>query len=151
MHSSIRIAVEFLELARKQTHYKEITTMQLLKLVYIAHGWMLGLYDKPLISDEVEAWQYGPVIPNLYKEIKSYGGGPVESINLGEKTDLNEQEKETLQQVFDEYSGLSGFSLSAITHTKRTPWYEVWHENKYNLKIPNHLIKNYYKELANSA
>ena len=61
------------------------------------------------------------------------------------------QEKETLQQVFDEYSGLSGFSLSAITHTKRTPWYAVWHENKYNLKIPNHLIKNYYKELANSA
>ena len=27
MHSSIRIAVEFLELAKKQTHYKEITTM----------------------------------------------------------------------------------------------------------------------------
>ena len=62
MHSSIRIAVEFLELAKNQTHYKEITTMQLLKLVYIAHGWMLGLYDKPLISDEVEAWQYGPFI-----------------------------------------------------------------------------------------
>ena len=65
MHSSIRIAVEFLELAKNQTHYKEITTMQLLKLVYIAHGWMLGLYDKPLISDEVEAWQYGPVIPKF--------------------------------------------------------------------------------------
>ena len=81
MHSSIRIAVETLELA-KNPHYKEITTMQLLKLVYIAHGWMLGLYDLPLISDEV-AWLYGPVIPNLYKEIKSYGGGPVESINLG--------------------------------------------------------------------
>ncbi len=31
--------------------------MQLIKLVYLCHGWTMGLYSRPLIEN-VEAWQY---------------------------------------------------------------------------------------------
>ena len=33
------------------------TNMQIQKMVYIAHGYMLGVYDRPLIVDPIEAWK----------------------------------------------------------------------------------------------
>jgi len=51
--------------------------MQLIKLVYIAHGWTLGLYNQPLIGKQVEAWTYGPVIPSVYHDFKHYGRDPI--------------------------------------------------------------------------
>ena len=42
----------------------------LMKLVYIAHGWTLALIDRPLVSDQIEAWRYGPVIPGIYHDFR---------------------------------------------------------------------------------
>src|SRR5882762_236012 len=65
------IANVFLALAEAEG--KHLTPLQLIKLVYIAHGWYLALTQKPLISEQAEAWQYGPVIPSLYQEFKGFG------------------------------------------------------------------------------
>ena len=54
--------------------------MQVIKLVYIAHGWHLAIYDVPLVDDYVQAWQYGPVIPPLYYAFKRFGSGPITTI-----------------------------------------------------------------------
>ena len=61
MYDSRTVANEFLKLADKDND--TLTPMQLLKLVFIAHGWCLGLLGRHLIKDSIEAWQYGPVIP----------------------------------------------------------------------------------------
>ena len=37
--------------------------MHAIKLVYLCHGWMLGIYGRSLIGEPVEAWRYGPVVP----------------------------------------------------------------------------------------
>ncbi|MCD8455896.1 DUF4065 domain-containing protein [Xylella taiwanensis] len=46
--------------------------MQVLKLVYIAHGWHLGFRQEPLLNKRVEAWRHGPVIRSLYEKVKKY-------------------------------------------------------------------------------
>ena len=51
--------------------------MKLQKLVYIAHGWHLGLFDGLLISERVEAWRWGPVIESLYHEFKEFAKQPI--------------------------------------------------------------------------
>ena len=51
----------------------EVTPMKLIKLVYVAHGWYLGNYQKPLIGEASEAWKYGPTIPSLYHSFKQLG------------------------------------------------------------------------------
>lgn len=33
-----------------------VSPLQLIKLVYIAHGWTLALYKRPLINETVEVW-----------------------------------------------------------------------------------------------
>jgi uncharacterized phage-associated protein len=51
--------------------------MQVLKLVYYCHAWMLGVYSRPLVRQPIEAWRYGPVVRELYRSIREYGGDPI--------------------------------------------------------------------------
>ena len=67
------VANEFIHLAKADG--RSLTPLQLIKLTYIAHGWMLTLYGRPLIVDEVEAWKYGPVIPDLYQATRAVWRG----------------------------------------------------------------------------
>lgn len=139
------IANKFLELGDKDKN--ALTPMQLLKLVYIAHGWMLGLYKRPLISEKVEAWQYGPVIPELYHSIKQYRSSPVKKIDIHISTsEIDKDGSDIIKQVYDKYANFSGPQLSMLTHAKNTPWYKTW--NSRVSTISNDLIEDYYTELA---
>jgi len=60
MQTQPTLAVANYLIGKAQSEGRSITPMQLIKLVYIAHGWTLGLYDQPLIGEQVEAWTYGP-------------------------------------------------------------------------------------------
>ncbi|WP_184090282.1 type II toxin-antitoxin system antitoxin SocA domain-containing protein [Sphingomonas xinjiangensis] len=51
--------------------------MQLLRLVYIAHGWSLGLLNEPLVNEEPEAWQHKPVFPAVYRAFRKFGAGGI--------------------------------------------------------------------------
>jgi uncharacterized phage-associated protein len=151
VHSSAAVANRFLELARQQG--KPLTPMQLLKLVYIAHGWMLGLYGRPLIKDDVEAWQYGPVIPKLYRQTRQYKGSPVTEVlsqPFGEKP-LDEAEDDVIQQVFNVYGGRTAMQLSRMTHAAGTPWDLTYEPGGFGDVIPNDLIEEHYRRLAERA
>ena len=63
-YSSKAVANYFLEKSDLPAKGR-LTQMKLHKLVYFAHGICLAVYNKPLIKDEIQAWQYGPVVPEL--------------------------------------------------------------------------------------
>lgn len=129
-----------------------LTPMQVLKLVYIAHGWTLGLYDRPLIDQRVEAWQYGPVIPDLYRAMKGFGGDPVRGhvpLNWGGNAGaLSRNEDDLLRQVYQLYGHMSGVQLSRITHASGTPWDQTYRPGVQRTEIPEHLIKEHYQRLS---
>jgi uncharacterized phage-associated protein len=75
MYDAIAIANYFIE--KSLATGKRLTPMQLVKLVYIAHGWYLARTGKPLLADAVQAWQFGPVIPTLYHEFKQFRDGQI--------------------------------------------------------------------------
>ncbi len=129
---------------------RPFTPMQIIKLVYICHGFMLGLYHRPLIIQPIEAWKYGPVIETLYASMRKYGGSHVTKeirtgLSFKSKGKLDEYEQDIVEQVFNKYSYLSGIELSTLTHQEGTPWYIVWHERggKRGI-IPNDIIESYY-------
>lgn len=151
MRNSQTVANRFLALAEERGD--ALTPMQLLKLVYIAHGWMLGLYGRPLINDDVEAWQYGPVIPQLYSQLRQYRGAPVTS-RLNEpsgSTQLDEQEDDIVRQVYDAYGDRTGMALSRLTHAKGTPWDLTYKPGEFGDVIPTDLIEDHYRNLAERA
>ncbi|HEX2981988.1 MAG TPA: type II toxin-antitoxin system antitoxin SocA domain-containing protein [Ignavibacteriales bacterium] len=50
-----------------------VDPMKLQKLLYFAYGWYYAYYDKPLFRDQLKAWQWGPVIEDIYHAFKKYG------------------------------------------------------------------------------
>ncbi len=149
MHSSITIAQKFLDSA-SQDNGNTLTPMQLLKLVYIAHGYMLGQYSRPLIKEQVEAWKYGPVIKPLYDKIKSYRSDPVKRIShllcsALFTSGLTKDEEAVIKQVYDKYGRKDGIFLSSLTHNTGTPWEIAW-KSGYS-DISNDLIENHYRLL----
>jgi uncharacterized phage-associated protein len=147
MKSSLLVANRFLDLAKQKND--SLTPMQLIKLVYIAHGWMLGMHGRPLIKDEVQAWQYGPVIQNLYNVIKNFRSQPVVGpLETNDNNDLDETESDIVDQTYNLYGHYSGPALSRITHAPGTPWTNTYSPGAFGKVISNDIIEDHYQILA---
>lgn len=145
MYSAAAVANAFLDLAQRDG--VKLTNMKLQKLVYIAHGWCLALLKKPLIGDDIRAWQFGPVIPNLYDVLRFYGASVVtEHVPAREAVDPGCPEMGVIRAVWNSYKGYPAFMLSAITHRPGTPWSETWAMNQYGT-IEDELISAHYNQL----
>jgi uncharacterized phage-associated protein len=166
-YDSKAIANYFLKVADHEG--KELTPLKLIKLVYIAHGWHLGITGEPLINEHPEAWEYGPVIPSVYHEFKIFGNGPIRkrATEIVSKTEgsgwaLIEQEVipptrksdaaicNFLDRVWQEYGSHTGSQLSSLTHQANTPWKQTWERRgKYErgVDIPEDAIQQHYRSL----
>lgn len=149
MYSSLYVANRFIKIARDKNEY--LTPMQLLKLVYIAHGWSLGLNNKNLIAEDVMAWKYGPVIPELYREIKSYKSNKItHDLLIDNDIQIIDGDNLLIDEVYSKYGKFTGIELSGITHKQGTPWSKTWKSNPWGV-IDDSDIDNYYKELLASV
>lgn len=149
-YNAITVANEFLRAAWASS--RDLTNMQLQKLVYIAHGYSLALTGDPLIKQAVEAWRYGPVVPDLYNALRRYGAGTVtDQINILPREEVSTTYRALIDVVDDAYSKFSGPQLSTLTHRAGTPWREIFDPNAAftNETIPNRLIKQHYLTLIN--
>ncbi len=156
MESPIAIANYFIN--KSLFEGVELTPMKVLKLVYLAHGWNLGLKDKPLLIEAVQAWKYGPVVKSVYESFKKYKDGPIDSLALDFQIGTyavpdDEPTKLLLDKVWVVYKDYSGLELSTLTHEKGSPWDIVWNKeggkNKMSAIIRNDLIADFYKKKAN--
>lgn len=147
-HDAKAVANAFYKLARKEG--KRLTNMQLQKLVYIAHGFSLGLLGEPLFTDGVYAWEFGPVIPPLYEELKQYGAGEVKARLHTRTPPIQEDspEMKVVRAVWNGYGKFSGPQLSSMTHIVDSPWHQTWKKNKYGI-INDDTIQEYYRKLLN--
>lgn len=138
-----RIVAEQVLWVRKDT---DTTPMHVIKLVYLCHGWMLGICERPLIVESAEAWRYGPVVPTVYHAYKSFGGEAIETVPRDRSKEFDEEQIELMEAVLDAYRDHTALALSAITHQPGTPWHRVyrggWGEGAI---IPNKLIRDHYK------
>jgi uncharacterized phage-associated protein len=144
----LTIADILLRIAKQKN--KKLTPMQLMKLTYIANGWSLAIKEKPLFKNSIEAWKYGPVMPDLYHATKSFGRDPIPFEKIkGDLTDLPEElkdEVEFLKKVYSLYEDKSGIALSSLTHMHGTPWHQTFNEYEMSKEIPVPLIKAHYDE-----
>ncbi|WP_427449899.1 Panacea domain-containing protein [Litorimonas sp. WD9-15] len=106
----------------------KLTAMQLIKLVYLVHGWSLALRGKSLVRNRPEAWQFGPVYPRIYKQVKGKGRNAVTDLLVDADGDvfyphgISPKEELVVDHVLKSYGNKSAFSLSSITHKTDTPW-----------------------------
>lgn len=150
VHANI-IANEFIALAHQED--KQLTNMQLQKLVYIAQGYNLALLNQCLYFNNTHAWQWGPVVPNLYKKLQQYGPGIVANpITIQEDivSPIPTESKEIITAVWDSYGSYTGGQLSSITHQSDSPWSVTWAEKHFSIIPIKRITAHYLKKVRKS-
>lgn len=66
---SIAVANTFIDYAQgdPKRSCRKLNWFKLTKLVHLAHGWRLALYDRPLLDEAIEVKTHGPMIMSVYK------------------------------------------------------------------------------------
>lgn len=116
------VANFFIDLANRNND-EDMTNLRLNKLMYFAQGWSLALLGKPLFNDPIEAWKYGPVVPEIYHKYKIYGNRPITQIDSDYSfSNIAEDEADLLLDVAREYSVYSSPTLVHMSHMQDGPW-----------------------------
>ena len=126
MHDARHVANYLLDYAEERG--VALTNMGVLKHIYYAHGWHLVSCGEPLISNRIEAWEYGPVVRVVYECFKEFGAAPISSratITDWATGEIVEARGEfcvetcaLLRATLDYYSGYGAMELSVMTHER---------------------------------
>ncbi len=101
----------------------QITNLRLNKLLYFAQGCCLSRLGRKLFDDEIEAWDYGPVVPSVYRKYKVCGKSPIRTVDDDyDPRGFSEEECQILLDVMREYGKYMSSELVTITHRKGSPW-----------------------------
>lgn len=147
--TSIHVASRLLELGNEQ-NVIAITPMKLIKLTYLCHGWMLGFHGRPLVRENVEAWHYGPVIPELDAVVRQYKSNAVKSLPEDpDACEFDEIQQAIINETYLVYGSYTVAQLSELTVAEVTPWHITWDGGKgENTVIPNHLIEAHFASIV---
>jgi|GEM_PF-483213 len=100
-----------------------ITQLKLQKLIYFAQGIHLALFDKPLFEEEIEAWEFGPVVPKLRIPFGNLKRVPIPAPSEMDFDIYTEQQKHFIYKIYSIYGEISAHSLSDLTHM-----HSIWQE-----------------------
>lgn len=82
---------------------RPVSNLQLQKLLFFCQCRYLEKYGHPLFSDEIVAWQYGPVVKDVYRTYSYRGASPIKrtirSLSMGIRTPFAQLEGAALQTV----------------------------------------------------
>jgi len=143
---AMSVAKWFVERANKEFVDEEgvsegLTNLKLQKLLYFAQAVSLSLKGQPLFNEKIEAWKFGPVVPDVYHALKEFGSGPVAIAAVGQE--LDSEATSLLEDVWSVYGKFSAHELVNITHN-HLPWKEIYLSSSDNNEITRESIQNYY-------
>ena len=129
-----------------------IDPLKIQKLVYLAHGWHLAFLKTPLIREDIEAWRYGPVVPDLYRQFRDFRYSTIdkEAPVPSDAQPLNSQAEALLAEVWLKYGNISGVELSVLSHEPGYAWDLTRRSNGEgwvwtNPNIPNEWIRDEFE------
>lgn len=126
---------------------EEFTPLKLQKMLYYAKGiYMRNTDGVPLFSDTMQAWSHGPVVPDLYQDVKKYGRSPIdpdefvsEDFNWDDYRDVEESLIETWQR----YGPFTAWALRNKTH-QESPWMKNFSPNERHICISDADLKEFF-------
>lgn len=120
--------------------YMGISPMKIQKLLFYVHVWGIVSQNK-VFNAEFYKWEFGPVIPEIYQEFKSFGKNSI-SKNVNLIVELSGYNKKLVDFIVSNYIGFDAITLSSMTH-QEDPWKKTKNDNV----IDEKLIKSYYSKL----
>jgi len=153
MATGLSVAKAIVEIAQEKS-LPSVTNLSLQRLAYSCHGWCLALTGEPLI-DEIknpfEAWDYGPVMPSLYRQFKYHSSNPLPStlpiFKLGKP--LKPRQREIVEEVMTVFGRATAAQLIGWPRAQDGPWDPVYHsQTSTDPEIDDANIEEYFKSLS---
>lgn len=122
-----------------------ISNLKLQKILYFVQAEFLVVRNQPCFAEEIEAWDFGPVVPEVYQEYKIFGGAniPVIERSLGPVI-ISSDDQELINGIVDECAQYSASTLVDITH-RQFPWKNAYRRGYSNV-ISKRSIQEYFEE-----
>lgn len=100
---------------------------------------------KPLLSERIECWPYGPVINSTYHEFKNFGGQNIliRKDESFQAMSFDDDALHTLNLTWSNCNDLNAIQLSNWTHIEGSPWKRAMDEGRTD--IPDSYILEYFK------
>lgn len=116
-----------------------ISNLQLQKILYYIQRFFLQKKDIPAFYDDIEAWQFGPVVPIVYYHFCGFGAMPIFSTY---KITAPLENKEDIDLIVEEKRILKPWDLVEETHKPDGAWSKVYRNGEGNHEvIPVDLIR----------
>lgn len=120
-----------------------ISNLKLQKLLYFVQAQFLVTLGKPAFQEHIEAWDFGPVVPEAYHYFKIWGSSEIpEELVQDAKNSIYLNDQKVIDTILKECASYSASTLVEITHNQ-APWidnYEKGCNNTISLKA----IKDYF-------
>ncbi len=146
-YHAIDIANYFLYKAEKATEEDQelISNLKLQKLVYYAQGLHLAEYNEALFSERIEAWQYGPVVPELYHYYKDNGSEGIRADAKFKPLSIDKNTRMFLDDIYEVFGQYSAIRLMKFTHSDQC-WIDAGIGNEITHKAMGNDLKKYLKD-----
>lgn len=135
-----------------------ISNLKLQKILYFIQAYFLISTPNPCFRERIEAWDFGPVVPEAYREYKQFGSGDIPTVThvidfdkedswnsiIREYEDdvICEEDKHRIDRVIDQFSDYSATDLVSLTH-RQSPWIDAYVPHMNNEITPD-AIKEYF-------
>ena len=98
-----------------------VTNMKLQKILYYVQGHYLAHFYHPLFPEEIHAWKFGPVVPDVYYEFSYFGPAPLRMSEAPDMSACSNEELKLIDWVIDTKLKLTASELMRATHSE-APW-----------------------------
>ncbi|MGI9461323.1 MAG: Panacea domain-containing protein [Alphaproteobacteria bacterium] len=106
-----------------------MSNLKLQKLCYLAQGWYVARYDEVLFDNDIQAWALGPVVVDLYYELrrnkKNYESLSSADITTKPYNMFSKKQKEFLEAIWFKYGVVLASQLVMLTH-RHKPWIDAY-------------------------
>lgn len=120
-----------------------ISNLKLQKLLYYMQGFHIAVFDAKLFENDIEAWQYGPVVRDMYFHFKEFGKSSITLTDDATIAEMTDDEEELFNEVLAEYSQFSAIKLMNMTHDE-LPWEKTFNETPQGV-ITYKLMSDFFK------
>lgn len=115
-----------------------VSNLQLQKILYYIQKTFLK-NGTEAFEDEMEAWQFGPVVPNVYYQYCGFGAM---EIRMRYETNIVELFMKIIDPIVDKKRKLDPWDMVEDTHQEGKAWAEIYRNGLGNHHIiPKELIK----------
>lgn len=120
-----------------------VSNLKLQKLLYFVQAEFLVTTGKPCFREKIVAWDFGPVIPEVYRKFCIFGSAHI-PVSAVANPILSKETKELIDGIVFTCLPFSSSQLVEITQ-RQTPWLNAYIKG-YGSEITNESILNFFAE-----